>query len=91
MTTYTQDPDARLDYTEPYTAWLAGDTIVTSEWIASDVKLILEDDEFTTTSSLVWVRFDGAVDGDVFTATNRITTASGRMNDRTVKFKVKEQ
>lgn len=87
---FTQDPTARLDYE---LTWVlpAGDTIVASTWTAADPAiLIAEDDTFEGSTVVVWVRFENAVVGETYSVVNHITTAAGRENDQTIKFKIKE-
>lgn len=83
------DPDAILDYRISWAVWLDGDTIDTSTWILPD-GTVLDSDAHTHTSTIttVWVR--GATSG-VYTVTNRITTAGGRSDDRTVNIPVRHR
>ena len=83
-----KDPNARLDYSIDWSAWLGTDTIATSAWTA-DTGLTLSGATNDTTSATVWV--EGGTAGEVYGVTNTITTAGGRRDERTIKFKIKEQ
>lgn len=85
---FSKDPDAKLDYTVDWTKWLAGDTISKSEWIVPD-GLNGEDDSNTSTTATIWL--SGGTAGHEYTVTNRITTAAGRVNDRSFKILVIEE
>ena len=94
MRTFTKDPDEVLDYSFDWSEWLStGDTIAASEWFIDDIVptegLILSEDylpSFTDTTTTVWL--DNGVIGQRHYLTNRITTADGRIADRTVIIKV---
>lgn len=90
------DPSAVLDYTLNWTSFLEGipsepvvppDTIATSTWVVP-ASVTMDSDTHTTTHTTVWVR--SATPG-VYTLTNRITTAGGRTDDRSVIIWVKER
>lgn len=87
-TTFTLDPDAVLDFTFDWTAWLAdGETI--------DTHAIEPTDGITVDSSnidgglvVAWV--SGAT-GTRQKLTCRITTDQGRTDDRTITLNVRER
>lgn len=83
-----KDPDALLDYAIDWTQWLDGDTILTSDWTVA-VGLTKESQFNTTTVATVWL--SGGVAGTSYTVTNRITTAGGRTDDRSITIRVKER
>ena len=88
--TYIKDPDAVLDYSVDWSLWLAGDVIATSEWIlAPDTDLEAAVDTKTASKATVWLR--GGVAGTTYLATNRIVTAGGRTDDRTISIKVQDR
>lgn len=87
--TFEKDPNATLDYTLDWSAWLDGDTISTSAWNASPTGATLPQDDNDATTTTVWVA-DGVV-GTKYNLTNHITTAGGRANDRTIAVLIKEQ
>lgn len=96
MEAFTKDPDANLDYTQDWSAYLAeGDTISSSEWFVADTAATDETpvevgiDSYTDTETLVWL--SGGTTGTTYIVTNRVTTTGGRIDDRSIKIKVKEQ
>jgi hypothetical protein len=88
--TFTKDPDAVLDYSVDWFLWLAGDQISSSEWILEEGATIEKiTDTFTTSRTVVWL---GRGDkGITYLVTNRIVTAGGRTDDRTISVKVEDR
>jgi len=82
-----KDPDARLDYSVDWTAWLGADTIETSSWAAAPAGLTVEADLHTPQVTTVWV--SGGTVGSNYSLTNHITTADGRTDDRTITLLVR--
>lgn len=87
MASFKKDPDAVLDYTFDWTAWLLPllDTIVTATFIP-DTGLTVQSQSHTTTTATAFVA-GGAV-GTSMNLTCRITTAGGRTDDRTIVLKI---
>lgn len=83
--TFTKDPNATLDYKVDWEAWLDGDTIATSAWTVPD-GLTADADSNTTTSATVWL--SGGTEGTTYTVLNRVTTAAGRTDDRSILIRV---
>lgn len=81
---YRHDPDSTIDYQVDWTDWLAAegnDTITGSTWIVP-TGLTKNSDTYTTTSATVWI--SGGTVGTLYTVTNRITTAGGRVEDQSI-------
>jgi hypothetical protein len=82
----SKDPDAVLDYQCDWTEWLAGasDTITGSVWLIAPEGGIVESEDhassYTTTTATIWLA--GGTLGRKYRITNRITTAAGRVNDK---------
>lgn len=88
--TFTKDPDAVLDYSVDWLLWLAGDQISSSEWILEPGATIQNiTDTFTTSRTVVWL--SGGDKGITYLVTNRIVTAGGRTDDRTISVKVEDR
>lgn len=86
--TFTKDPDAVLDYSVDWSLWLAGDQIASSEWLLEQgVEKVT--DTNTATKATVWLR--GGQAGTTYLVTNRIVTAGGRTDDRTISVKVEDR
>lgn len=86
--TFVKDPSAKLDYMVDWSAWLGADTIASSIWV-TPVGLTASAPSNTTITATVWLE-SGTV-GSQYTVTNRITTAGGRTNDRSILIQVSEQ
>lgn len=79
------DPDETLDYACDWTAFLADggspdDTIQTSTWAADPAGLTLTGASLTGALTRVFV--SGAQIGQVYRLTNTVTTALGRVAER---------
>lgn len=91
--TYIHDPQARLDYTQDWSAWLAdGETITDASWTVTgyrgdppDIATV----DTTDTASTVWV--EDATLGDRLQLTCHIVTSDGREDDRTQNLNVSER
>jgi hypothetical protein len=84
-----QDPSAVLDYVFDWTLYLAatGSKIVDNEFY-TDVG-ITDKYDYNSTQTAGWIR--AGVSGQVATFTNRITTDDGRVDERSVYIKFKDQ
>lgn len=89
---FVKDPDATLDYTIDWTAWLEdGDTIAASVWVVPDG--ITQDGADTHTDATTTIWLTGGTASQNYTVTNRITTASNpdRIDDRSIVIRVREK
>ncbi len=85
----TKDPDSVLDYAINWgTNWLGSDTISTSVWSA-DSGITIDSESETATVATVWLT--GGSTGTTYKVRNRIVTAGGRTDDRTIHVTVKEK
>jgi hypothetical protein len=86
--TIKKDPNAILDYTMNWAAWLGTDTIVGVTWIV-DASMALVSSSFTTKTATIFL--SGGTTNTTVPLTCRITTASSptaRVDDRTVYLKI---
>lgn len=85
--TIRKDPDATLDYTFDWTAWLAasGDTIAEVVWTAGD-GLTVESTTHTTQTATAMV--SGGAAGSTVGLACRITTTGGRVDERTMNLRI---
>ena len=84
-----KDPDAVLDYQFNWAEWLTesgDDTISTSTMIVPD-GITADSDTNTTNTGTIWL--SGGTLGEDYEITNRIVTAGGRTEDRTITIKVR--
>lgn len=96
LAVFTKDPDARLDYTIKWAAWLpSGDTIASVSWAVSggDGLLTVGSGLYAPTvsgsSATVWLESGTA--GMDYAVRARITTTAGRIDDRSVTVRVRER
>lgn len=86
MSEFTKDPDAVLDYTVDWATWLGTDTISTSTWPVVPAGITKDSDTNSTTIATIWL--SGGTIGETYQLTNRIVTAGGRTDDRTITINV---
>jgi hypothetical protein len=91
-----KDPDAIKDYSINWAqdddgnpGLYAGDELASSEWIVP--AGITKTDESFTPEGLTTIWLSGGTDKASYTLTNRITTAGGRTDDRSVVLPIKQQ
>lgn len=84
---YKKDPNATLDYSFDWTAYLLPitDTIASVSFITSAGITVVSQSN-TTTVATAFV--SGGVLGETETLTCRIVTAGGRTDDRTIDLKI---
>lgn len=87
---YIKDPDATLDYSIDWTDWLNGDTIASMEYLA-DTGITVETAMCTETDTSSFLWLSGGTLGETYDVVCRITTAAGRIDDRTLRFKIKQR
>lgn len=85
---YDKDPSAVLDYAINWEMWLDGDTISTSTWTAED-GITIDSSSNSTTLTTVWL--SGGTANTTYTVTNRIVTAAGRTDERSLYIRVKQR
>jgi hypothetical protein len=89
MRTYIKDPDATLDYGFRFGDWLeTGETITASTWSVPS-GITKESDNFADDQTIIWLS-GGTVD-ETYTLTNSIETSSGRIDDRSLRIKIKNR
>jgi hypothetical protein len=89
MRTYIKDPDATLDYGFRFESWLeTGETIAASTWTVPD-GITKESDNFTDDQTIIWL--SGGTAGETYTLTNSIATSSLRIDDRSLRIKIKNR
>lgn len=86
---FLKDPDATLDYTFDWSAWLnGGDTITGSSWIVPAGVTVGTD---THTGQRATAFISGGTLGATYSCVNRIVTANGLTDDRTLILVVVER
>jgi hypothetical protein len=86
---FVKDPEAVLDYTLDWTAWLpSGDRIVALT-ASPETGIVVDSSNFTDTDTTVWV--SGGTAGSSYDVTFHITTDGGREDDRSITLKITEK
>ena len=89
MTSFIKDPDAVLDYSFVWTAWLSdGETISDSE-VTVETGLTKNSDTDNDNTVTVWL--SGGTAGEDYNVTCHIVTSEGREDDRTMIIKCRER
>ena len=70
-----------LEYPLLWADWLEGDTLTASTW-TTETGLTIDRSTFTDTLAVVWLA--GGALGTTYTVMNRIETALGRKDERTI-------
>lgn len=87
MTTWVKDPNAILDYKWDYSSWLEPGDTITAHDIIVDGTLTLGPHSHDDTSVTAWL--SGGTEGDRARVTVRVTTADGRVDDRTSVIEIR--
>lgn len=87
-----KDPQARIDHAIDWSAYLAGQNIVASQWSVSPqeaggVTIVLATYEPQRSSA----RLEGGMAGRLYRVTNRVTLSDGQVDDRSIIFRVEER
>lgn len=87
---HPKDPDEVIDYDLDWSRQLSrdADTIATSAWTVPS-GITQDDSENTDTLAKIWL--SGGTNGESYLLINHITTAAGRVFERTVKLRVKSR
>jgi hypothetical protein len=88
--TFDKVPGATKDYSRRWTNWLAviEDTIESSEWTITpdDGELTIDDESVDGTITTVWL--SGGVIDKSYTVTNRVHTAGGRTELKSIHVNI---
>jgi len=86
---FSKDPNALLDYTVDWSDWLTdADSISVSVWVVP-AGLTNDHDSSTGTAATVWL--SGGTLGHNYRITNRITTALGRVDERSFNVSIQDR
>ena len=85
----SKDPNAVVDFPVDWSPWLEDDTIASSTWVDVDTGVTVTNSSFTATTTTVWL--SGGTAERKYKLTNRIVTAGGRTNDKTITVLVRER
>jgi hypothetical protein len=82
-----KDPDAVLDYSFNWATWLGTDTIAN---YVIEVDGVTKDSD-SRNGAVITAWLSGGAAGSIATATCRVTTAAGRVDDRTIYLDVADR
>lgn len=85
---FTKDPNAVLDYTIDWSAWLPDGDVLTDATATATSGIEVDSVSRTTNLTTVWV--SGGSSGSSYDVTVRVTTNGGRTDDRTITIVCKE-
>jgi hypothetical protein len=80
-----------LDYGIDWSAWLGDDTITASAWDVPAGLAVVGSAEGLTDGKTTLVWLSGGQLGADYTITNRVTTAAGRVDERSIKVHVRDR
>lgn len=88
----TKDPDSELDYlldwADSSDPWLSDGDVINS-FTATATGVTLADSSFTDTTTTAWV--SGGTVGETATVLFHVTTAQGRVDDRTLYLHIRQR
>jgi hypothetical protein len=85
---FKHDPNAVEVYRFDWSAWLEGDTITAAEAIPGDGMVATV---ISSAAGAVDVRVSGGVAGTISRVTCRVTTDTGRVQDRSIPLAIEER
>lgn len=90
LETYLHDPEAKLDYSIDWSAWLSeGASIASSSWKLSPDDGIITQETVDLAGKVATCFVSGLSAGTKYTLTNQIsTTPNGQIDERSVALKV---
>lgn len=89
MRIYDKDPAENLPYTFNWPLWLAGDTITGTPLVTVDAGLTTGAQSNTTTAVIIWL--SGGTLGVTYKVACRITTAAGKIAERTIGIRITDR
>ncbi len=86
---WIKDPDADLDWHFDWTDWLDEGEAISVSVMTASAGIVTHDPAFSSTDTTVWVA--GGTVGNVYSVANKITTSVGRIDERTIRIRVKNR
>jgi NADPH-dependent curcumin reductase CurA len=86
FTAPVKDPDAILRHAVDWTAWLQDGETIIAQAVTAPVGITV--DQVTQADGVVSYRIAGGADGAEYIVTCRVTTSLGRIDDRSVRYRV---
>ncbi len=82
---FLKSSDAKLEYEVDWGDWLDGDTIISSSWVVPSGITILSESNTTTIAK---AKLGGGTIGQSYQPVNKIITAAGLEDERTITIKI---
>lgn len=89
MTLFVKDPDAVLDYRFDWSEWLEDAETIDTSTTTVGTGLMKDSESSSTTTATIWL--SGGTAGTTYTVANRISTSSGRTDERTIQIRVENR
>lgn len=92
MSLMCKDPQARVDHGFDWSAYLAGQSIVASQWTVTPDEaggVMVEADAHEAQRTSVWL--SGGAVGRLYRVTNRVTLSDGQEDERSSLVRVEER
>lgn len=89
MKTFEKDPEAVLDYEWDWTDWLGTDTIENATVVVSSGEVVVDSVVVTAGKVTAWISAGNINETTIVTCT--ITTGEGRIDERSIKFNMKDR
>ncbi|EAT08222.1 hypothetical protein NYF14_02715 [Sphingobium sp. 10 DY56-G10] len=92
MSLLLKDPQARVDHAIDWSAYLAGQSLIASDWTVEPEEaggMVVEESAFEAQRSSA--RVAGGRAGQVYRLTNRVTLSDGQADERSVTMRVEER
>jgi hypothetical protein len=89
MSIFSKDPDAVLDYSFDWSAWLGGAETISSYTIDVDTGITVDSD--SESSGVVTVWLSGGSVGTTYAVRCEIVTSDSRTDERTLFVKVRQR
>lgn len=91
MSSYIKDPEATLDFSQDWSAWLADGETLTAATVTAADGITKSTAETFTPEGVVTVWVSGGTVGTVYRLTFHITTSAGREDERSMTIAIRER
>lgn len=89
MRTWDKDPQANLDWAFDWTNWLTSGDTISSAIVTVDSGLVGASQSNSDTKVTIWL--SSGTPGQTYKVACRITTAQGRIDERTIGIRVTDR
>lgn len=86
---WEKDPEADLPWHFDWSEWLEDGESITASVMTASAGVTLHDAGFSATDTTVWVT--GGTVGNIYQVSNRITTSQAKIDERSIRIRVKNR